>query len=111
MTGPAFTTDPGNITAGSKAIKELGEAAKHLADAFRAAMADTSWTGDDSFGRDLRPKFVKNRDSIQATIDAISDGISSIGDGTMANLGTMQSTQSSVIQSIEQQSAATGGHP
>lgn len=110
MTGPSFTSDPGDITTGSKAIKELGDAAKNLADTFRAAMADTSWTGNDSFGRSLRPQFVQNRDSIQTTIDAVSEGISSIGDGTMKNLGTIQNTQESVIQSIEQHTAATGGH-
>jgi hypothetical protein len=104
MTGSSFTADSGDVTAGSKAIHDLGDATQRLGSSARAALADTSWTGNDSYGKQLRAKYVKTRDSVLDTIDAVAKGITAIGNGTLDNLDTILDTQGSVIESIDQQS-------
>jgi len=73
-------------------------------------VADTSWTGDDSYGRNLRAKFTKNTDAAQKTFDAIGEGVSAIGEARCRTDDTLK-TQAGVLDSISQESAATSGSP
>lgn len=109
--GSSFTADTEGIASGTNVIKELGEFALQIGASFRAGVADTSWTGNDSYGHKLKSKFVENTSLAQDTFDAISDGVSAIGDGTLSNLKETLKTQSGVLDSIGQESAATSGKP
>ena len=109
--GSSFTADTDGIASGTNIIKDLGEFALQIGASFRAGVADTSWTGDDSYGRNLRAKFTKNTDAAQKTFDAIGEGVSAIGDGTLSNLNDTLKTQAGVLDSISQESAATSGSP
>lgn len=110
MTGSAFTSDSGDITAGSKAIQDLGKSVEELTSSARTALADTSWTGDDSYGKQLKAQYVQTRESVLNTLEAVAKGITAISDGTLDNLSTILGTQSSVLDSIGQQSTGgTGG--
>jgi len=84
-----------------------GEFALQIGASFRAGVADTSWTGDDSYGHTLKAKFTANTAAAQKTFDAIGEGVSAIGDGTLSNLNETLKTQTGVLDSISQESAAT----
>ncbi|MDQ0791044.1 hypothetical protein QFZ63_000952 [Streptomyces sp. B3I7] len=107
MTGPAFTADSDRIMAGSRAIHELGRATKALATSAHYALADTNWTGNDDYGHQLRAKYIQTRESVLGTLDAVAEGVTAIGDGTIDNLGTILGTQRGAMESIVQQ--ARGG--
>ncbi|EGG47454.1 MULTISPECIES: hypothetical protein [Streptomyces] len=109
MTGPAFTADSALLMAGSRAIHELGRATRALATSAHFALSDTSWTGEDDYGHELRATYVKTRDSVLGTLDAVAEGVLAIGDGTIDNLGTILATQRGVMESIGQH--ARGGRP
>ncbi|MDX6356345.1 MAG: hypothetical protein QOF98_3248 [Streptomyces sp.] len=109
--GSSFTADIDGIASGTDIIKELGEFAASIGASFRAGVADTSWTGNDSYGHQLKAKFTENTSAAQQTFDAISEGVSAIGDGTLSNLNETLKTQTGVLDSIGQESAATSGTP
>jgi hypothetical protein len=93
--------------AGSRAIHELGRATHALASSAHSALSDTSWTGDDDYGHQLRAKFVQTRDTVLGTLDAVAEGVTAIGNGTIDNLGSILGTQRGVMESIAHQ--ARGG--
>ncbi|MFF7330023.1 hypothetical protein [Streptomyces sp. NPDC008150] len=111
MTGPSYTANPAAITGGSRAIRDLGSYAAEVGSAARSDLADTSWTGDDSYGQKLRKQFVQTRDTVLGAIDAIATGITAVGDGTLDNLQSIRGTQSGIIDAIHEQSGRTGGRP
>jgi hypothetical protein len=107
----SFTADTDGIASGTNIIKELGDFAHQIGASFRAGVADTSWTGNDSYGQQLKQKFTQNTDATQKTIDTISDGVSAVGDGTLSNLNDTLKTQAGVLESISQESSSTSGTP
>jgi len=109
--GSSFTADTAGIASGTNMINELGQFAYQIGAAFRAGVADTSWTGNDSTGRQMKKKFTDNTTATQETIDTISEGVSAIGDGTLLNLKETLKTQTGVLDSISQESTATSGTP
>lgn len=109
--GSSFTADTEGIASGTDIIKDLADFAREIGASFQAGVADTSWTGHDSYGRQLKQKFTKNTAATQQTIDTISDGVSAIGDGTLANLKSTLKTQAGVLESINQESSSTSGIP
>ncbi|MEV6486989.1 hypothetical protein [Streptomyces sp. NPDC051576] len=111
MTGPSYTSDPAEIVNGSRVIEDLGGYAVEVGVSARAALADTSWTGDDGYGRQLRKEFVRTRDSVLATIDAIAAGISAVGEGTLGNLRSIRGTQGGILDAIHEQGGRSGSRP
>jgi hypothetical protein len=111
MTGPSYTSNPAAIIGGSRVIEALGRYADEVGESAHTALADTSWTGNDSYGRQLKKEFVQTRDSVLATIDAIAAGISAVGDGTLDNLRSIRSTQGGILDAIHEQQGRTGSRP
>jgi hypothetical protein len=107
----SFTADTNGIASGSDIIKDLSDFAQQIGAAFKAGVADTSWTGNDSYGHQLKAKFTQNTGSAIQTFDAISKGVSAVGDGTLSNLAETLKTQGDVLDSISQESSATTGTP
>ena len=111
MTGPSYTSNPAAIIGGSRVIEDLGRYADEVGVSAHAALADTDWTGNDSYGQQLRKEFVQTRDSVLATIDAIAAGISAVGDGTLDNLRSIRGTQGGILDAIHEQQGRTGSRP
>lgn len=111
MTGPSYTSNPAAIIGGSRVIEALGRYADEVGESAHTALADTSWTGNDSYGRQLKKEFVQTRDSVLATIDAIAAGISAVGDGTLDNLRSIRTTQGGILDAIHEQQGRTGSRP
>lgn len=110
MTGQSFDADKDAVIAGTRAIRDLAAFAKNLGLVFSAQLADTSWTGNDSYGKQLKPRFIKNRDAVEETMNGVSTGFEAISHGTLTNLGTILNTQGSVIESIDEQGGNSGVH-
>jgi len=111
MTGPSYTSSPEAIMGGTRVIKDLASYADDVGASAHAALADVSWTGDDSYGKQLRKEFVQTRDTVLATIDAIAAGISAVGDGTLDNLRSIRSNQGGIIDAIHEEQGRTGSRP
>jgi hypothetical protein len=111
MTGPSYTSNPAAIIGGSRVIEALGRYADEVGESAHTALADTSWTGNDSYGRQLKKEFVQTRDSVLATIDAIAAGISAVGDGTLDNLRSIRGTQGGILDAIHEKQGRTGSRP
>ncbi|MFD9053470.1 hypothetical protein [Streptomyces zaomyceticus] len=89
-------------------IAELSAFAVRIGEDFRVRTADTSWTGDDSFGRQLRARYVKSTTAAHRTIEAVSAGVAGIGAGTRANLQEIRAARNTALDDIEALGTAYG---
>ena len=70
---------------------------------FDAAMADTSWTGNDDNGRKIEANYVSNRDSISGSLGALGEVLERTSDATLLNLNATSTTQSDILDGIDRE--------
>lgn len=107
MTGQSFSANSDEVIAGIRAVNDLHQFWQSATANFKARTADTSWTGEDSFGDQLKPKVKQVVTAVGQTADAVGEGLDGIGGGTLSNLHTILAAQGSAIQAIDQHGSGT----
>ncbi|MFE9888528.1 hypothetical protein [Streptomyces scopuliridis] len=99
----SFHFDPERLHEGTAGLVELASYLWDVKAEFDAAMADTLWTGDDENGRKIEANYVSNRDSVSGTFGALGEVVERTSDATLLNLNATSSTQSDILDGIDQE--------
>ncbi|MGA5444913.1 hypothetical protein ACPCKW_36290 [Streptomyces griseoincarnatus] len=98
-----FEVDPDSLRKGKAVLSELGSYTWSILAEFDAAMADTSWTGNDDNGRKIEANYVSNRDSISGSLGALGEVLERTSDATLLNLNATSTTQSDILDGIDRE--------
>ncbi|MFE3144374.1 hypothetical protein [Streptomyces scopuliridis] len=99
----SFDVNPDPLYEGTAELAELGSLAWQIKAEFDAALADTSYAGDDENGRKIKAWDESNRDGISGTITAIAGVLEGGSDAILLNLNATSSTQSDILDGIDQE--------